>query len=65
MPNALKYYRQRQNLSQAELAKIIGIHRPTLSYIEQGIVIPCHELKQKIARALKCLIIDLWKEEEK
>lgn len=62
MINALKFYRQRANISQAKLASKIGVPRPLISYFETGIAEPPFEMKQQIARILKCLVVDIWKE---
>jgi len=65
LSNAIKIYRKIRNISQAELAKAIGIDRPTLSHIEVGTLVkPTTELLIKIARTLKCTIADLVAESD-
>lgn len=40
MKNIIKVLRAKHNMSQEELAKLIGISRPALSGIENGKVVP-------------------------
>ncbi len=40
MKNRLKIIRAERNITQAELAKIIGVSRATINQIENGLVIP-------------------------
>lgn len=51
MKNCLAEIRKKQNLSQEKLAKIVGISRPALSNIENG-VNPNGDTMLKIAQAL-------------
>lgn len=49
----LKVRRIRAGLSQAELAKLVGLTQPLISQLEGGFYIPGPELMQKINDALK------------
>ncbi|GKU30165.1 helix-turn-helix transcriptional regulator [Clostridium folliculivorans] len=49
MKNRIKILRKESNITQDELAKKLGIARPTLSNIERGVNIPKGELILKIA----------------
>ena len=49
----LKVKRIRAGLSQAELAKMVGLTQPLISKLEAGFYIPGPELMQKINDALK------------
>ena len=64
MSNAIKYWRNKRNMSQQKLADLIDIDRPTLSKIENpNIPIdPNEELAFEIARILKVLVTDIVKE---
>jgi len=61
MANAIKYWRNKRNVTQQKLADKIGIDRPTLSKIEnENIPLePDEELAEKIARILKVLPTDI------
>ena len=63
MSNAIKYWRNKRNMSQQKLADLIGIDRPTLSKIENPNISidPNEELAFKIARILEVLITDIVK----
>ena len=52
--NHLKYYRERQAVSQQKLALLSGIHKITISRIERNTTkLPCHTTRQKLADALQ------------
>jgi DNA-binding XRE family transcriptional regulator len=46
--------------TQEELAEIVGISRTHMGHIEQGIKSPSLEVMEKIARALKVKMNDLF-----
>lgn len=61
----LKMARVEKNLTQAELAEIIGVTRQTIGLIENGGYNPTLNLCIAIARALNKTLNDLfWKEQE-
>lgn len=51
-------------MSQQELAVEIGINRATLSQIETGVVLPTMDTLLAIARALNCMVTDLYREDD-
>jgi len=61
MSNAIKYWRNKRNMSQQKLADLINIDRPTLSKIENSDISidPDEELARKIANILEVLITEI------
>ena len=61
MSNAIKYWREKQKVTQQQLADLIEIDRPTLSKMENpNIPIdPDEDLAIKISRILKCFVTDI------
>jgi transcriptional regulator with XRE-family HTH domain len=61
MANSIKYWRKKRKISQAELAKRIGMFRPLLSNLENpNIPIdPDEEMALKIARVLGVMVTDI------
>lgn len=64
MNQKLKQARQRMNLSQAELAKQVGVARQTVNMIESGEYNPTLSLCLRICRILGCTLDELFWEEE-
>ncbi len=60
----MKAARQGKNLSQAELAKAVGVSRQTVNMIENGDYNPTVALCIKICRALGVSLNDLFWEDE-
>ncbi len=52
--------RLKQDLTQEELAGMIGISRAYMGYIEQGRAAPSLEVLEKIAKALKVDLRELF-----
>jgi DNA-binding XRE family transcriptional regulator len=52
--------RKELNLTQEELAEKVKISRAYMGFIEQGRNVPSLELAEKIARALKMPLADLF-----
>jgi putative transcriptional regulator len=48
--NHLKVHRARKNITQEELAELVGVTRPTINFIENGRFGPSAVLALKIAR---------------
>ena len=48
--NHLKVHRARKDLTQEELAELVGVTRPTINFIENGRFVPSAFLALKIAR---------------
>lgn len=55
----LKKLREKQGLTQEQLAKIIGVKRTTVTLWELGINKPRTDTLFKISSALKCPVVDL------
>lgn len=60
MINRIKEYRARYSLTQEELAKIVGVRRETIVFLEQGKYNPSLKLAHDIAKALHATIDDLF-----
>lgn len=45
-------FRQRKNLSQAELGELVGVHQTAISFIERGVNYPSLSTLLSLARAL-------------
>lgn len=56
----LKELRARNDLTQEELAKIVGVRRETILFIEKGRYSPSLKLAHDIAKALKTTMEDLF-----
>ena len=50
--NRLREERARLNLTQAELATMVGVSRKTINTVENGVFIPSTVLSLRLARAL-------------
>ena len=63
MNEKMKQARLEKELSQTELAKLIGVSRQTINMIENGAYNPTIELCIKICKELDVTLNDLfWKE---
>jgi putative transcriptional regulator len=60
MRTRIKELRARHNLTQAQLADLLGVRRETISFIEQGKYNPSLRLAHRIARALKSTLDELY-----
>ena len=60
MITRIKEYRTRQNLTQEDLAKVVGVRRETIVFLEQGKYNPSLRLAHDVARALHARIEDLF-----
>jgi DNA-binding XRE family transcriptional regulator len=56
----IKELRARYNLTQDELAEIIGVSRQTMLYLEKGKYNPSLLLAYKVAKALKSSINEVF-----
>jgi len=56
----IKELRARLNLTQDELAEIIGVSRQTMLYLEKGKYNPSFLLAYKVAKALKSSINEVF-----
>jgi putative transcriptional regulator len=60
MHTRIKEYRTRVNLTQEDLAKVVGVRRETIVFLEQGKYNPSLRLAHDVARALHARIDDLF-----
>jgi len=63
MRNRIKEFRARYNLTQEELAKLVGVRRETIVFLEKGKYNPSLKLAQDIAKALKTSVDELFETE--
>lgn len=61
----MKEFRARHNLTQEDLAKMVGVRRETILAIEKEKYSPSLELAYRIAKALKTGLDELYVFEEK
>lgn len=64
MKTRIKELRARQDLTQEELARLVGVRRETILFLEKGKYNPSLKLAYKIARALKSGIEEVFLFEE-
>lgn len=64
MKTKIKEYRAKYNLTQADLAKIVGVRRETISFLEKGEYNPSLKLAIKIAVEFQVSVEDLFIFEE-
>ena len=62
--NKIKQYRKDANLTQSDLAKLVGVRRETIARIERDLYNPSLLLAEKIARAFGASIYDVFSFEE-
>ena len=60
MKTRIKEFRARHDLTQAQLADILGVRRETISFIEQGKYNPSLNLAHRIAKVLKSTLDELY-----
>jgi putative transcriptional regulator len=60
MKNFIKVERARKNITQAELAEVIGVSRQTIHAIETGKFVPSTLLAMKMARYFECKVEDIF-----
>ena len=60
MKTRIKELRARYNLTQEDLAKMVGVRRETILFIEKGKYNPSLKLSHDIAKALKTTIDGLF-----
>jgi putative transcriptional regulator len=60
MQTRIKEYRSRLSLTQDDLAKLVGVRRETIVFLEQGKYNPSLKLAHDVARALHTKIDDLF-----
>jgi putative transcriptional regulator len=58
--NNLREERARRNLTQADLATLVGVSRKTINTVENSVFIPSTVLALQLARALKTTVESLF-----
>jgi putative transcriptional regulator len=64
MKTRIKELRAREDLTQEELARLVGVRRETILFLEKGKYNPSLKLAYKIASALKASIYEVFLFEE-
>lgn len=62
--NSLKVERARRDLTQEQLAELVGVTRKTINTVENGVYIPSTYLALKLAKALQVSVEDLFQLED-
>jgi len=57
---SIKEFRARYDLTQEDLAKIVGVRRETVLFLEKGKYNPSLKLAHDVAKALKTTIDELF-----
>jgi putative transcriptional regulator len=57
----LRDERQRRNLTQAELAELVGVSRKTINTVENGVFVPSTILALRLAKALGTTVEKLFR----
>lgn len=60
MKTRMKELRSKLNITQAELAKVVGVRRETIVFLEQGKYNPSLALAHRVARALESSIEEVF-----
>jgi len=60
MRTRIKELRARYDLTQDDLAKMVGVRRETILYLEKGKYNPSLKLAHDVAKALKTTVDDLF-----
>jgi len=60
METKIKEYRAKLNLTQDQLANLVGVRRETIVFLEQGKYNPSLKLAHDVAKALKTSIDKLF-----
>lgn len=58
--NHLKAHRAERQLTQAQLAAMIGVSRKTINTVENGVFVPSAVLALRLAAALETTVEDLF-----
>ncbi len=64
MKNSIKVERARKNLTQDELARLVGVSRQTINTIESNKYVPSTILALKIARVFEKPLEEIFELEE-
>lgn len=58
--NRLKELRARHDLTQAELARAVGVSRKTINTVENRVFVPSTLLALRLAERLRCTVDELF-----
>ena len=58
--NTLRVQRAKHDLTQEQLAELVGVSRKTINTVERSIFVPSTLLALKLARALCCSVEELF-----
>ena len=64
LENRLKEYRARLGINQADMGKLAGVSRQTISLIERGDYSPSVTLALKLAKICRVTVEDIFEYEE-
>ena len=56
----LREERTRQNLTQGQLAELVGVSRKTINTVENGVFVPSTMLSLRLAKALGTTVEELF-----
>ena len=60
LENCLREERARRNLTQAQLAELVGVSRKTINTVENGVFVPSTVLALRLAKALETTVEALF-----
>lgn len=60
METKIREFRARKNLTQAELAEVVGVRRETIVFLEKGKYNPSLKLAHDVSKALDTTIEELF-----
>jgi len=60
MKTRIKEYRAKHNLTQEELAEMVGVRRETIIFLQKGKYNPSLKLAHNVAEALKSTIDEIF-----
>jgi putative transcriptional regulator len=60
LDNRLREERARRNLTQAQLAELVGVSRKTINTVENGVFVPSTVLALRLAKALETTVEALF-----
>lgn len=60
MKTRIKELRSREGLTQEELARLVGVRRETILFMEKGRYNPSLKLAYRVSRALKATIEEIF-----
>lgn len=60
----IRYYREKNNIKQSELAELVGVRRETIIHLEGGKYNPSLKLAMDIAKVFQVTVEELFEFEE-